>query len=147
MTPWTVARQAPQSKEFSTAVGSRSLLQGVLPTQGWNPGLLHCRQILYQLNHQGSPELLTGRHHLNPEGKDSSWTHKKITRGKTSRNRHGLPGTAIIRASPALICDELFLSKKIINKPRKVSHLQSRTSSGTEPAQRFQGENPLKVNN
>ena len=63
------------------------------------------------------------------------------------QNQQGLPGTATIRASPALICDELFLSKKIINKPRKVSHLQSRTWSGTEPAQRFQGENPLKVNN
>ena len=32
-----------------------SLLQGVFPTQGSNPGLLHCRQILYCLNHQGSP--------------------------------------------------------------------------------------------
>ena len=32
-----------------------SLLQGVFPTQGSNPGLLHCRQILYQLSHKGSP--------------------------------------------------------------------------------------------
>ena len=30
------------------------LLQGIFPTQGSNPGLLHCRQILYLLNHQGS---------------------------------------------------------------------------------------------
>ena len=29
---------------------------GDLPNQGWNPGLLHCRQILYQLSHQGSPK-------------------------------------------------------------------------------------------
>ena len=35
-------------------VGSLSLLQGIFPTQGLNPGLLHCRQILYQLSHQGS---------------------------------------------------------------------------------------------
>ena len=34
---------------------SLSLLQGIFPTQGWNPGLPHCRQILYQLNHRGSP--------------------------------------------------------------------------------------------
>ena len=34
-----------------TGVGSRSLLQGVLPTQGSNLGLLHCRGILYQLSH------------------------------------------------------------------------------------------------
>ena len=39
-------------------VGSLSLLQGIFPTQGWNPGLPHCTQILYQLNHQGSPRIL-----------------------------------------------------------------------------------------
>ena len=39
----------------NTRVGSLSLLQGIFPTQGSNPGLLHCRQILYQLNYQGSP--------------------------------------------------------------------------------------------
>ena len=38
-----------------TGVGSLSLLQGVFPTQGSNPGLPHCRQILYQLGHNGSP--------------------------------------------------------------------------------------------
>ena len=36
-------------------MGVLSLLQGILPTQGSNPGLLHCRQILYQLSHKGSP--------------------------------------------------------------------------------------------
>ena len=35
-----------------TGVGSLSLLQGIFPTQKSNPGLLHCRQILYQLNHK-----------------------------------------------------------------------------------------------
>jgi len=39
-------------------VGSLSLLQGIFPTQGSNPGLLHCRQILYQLSHQGSLRIL-----------------------------------------------------------------------------------------
>ena len=33
------------------------LLQGIFPTQGWNPGLLHCRQTLYRLSHRGSPEI------------------------------------------------------------------------------------------
>ena len=32
--------------------------RGIFPTQGSNPGLLHCRQILYQLSHQGSPRIL-----------------------------------------------------------------------------------------
>ena len=34
---------------------SLSLLQGIFPTQGLNPGLWHCRQILYQLSHRESP--------------------------------------------------------------------------------------------
>ena len=56
-TPWTI-----QSMEFSRSeywsvpriLGSLSLLQGIFPTQGSNPGLLHCRQILYSLSCQGS---------------------------------------------------------------------------------------------
>ena len=39
----------------NTGVGSRSLLQGIFPTQGLNPGLPHSRQILYQLSHQENP--------------------------------------------------------------------------------------------
>ena len=35
-----------------------SLLQVIFPTQGLNPGLPHCRWILYQLNHKGSPRIL-----------------------------------------------------------------------------------------
>ena len=45
----------PQEKSKNTAVGSLSLLQGIFRTQDWNRGLLHCRQILYQLSYQGSP--------------------------------------------------------------------------------------------
>ena len=40
----------------NTGVGSLSLLQGIFPTQGSNPDLLHCRWLLYQLSHQGSPK-------------------------------------------------------------------------------------------
>ena len=36
----------------NTGVGSRSLLQGIFPTQGSNPGLPHCRRMLYQLSHR-----------------------------------------------------------------------------------------------
>ena len=50
-TPWNSPGQ-------NTKVGSLSLLQGIFPTQGSNPGLPHCRQILYQLSHQGSPRIL-----------------------------------------------------------------------------------------
>ena len=49
--PWN----APGQK---TGVGSCSLLQGIFPTQGWNPGIPHCRQVLYQWSHQQSPRIL-----------------------------------------------------------------------------------------
>ena len=48
ISPWNSPGQ-------NTGVGCLSLLQGIFPTQGLNPGLLHCRRILYQLSHKGSP--------------------------------------------------------------------------------------------
>ena len=42
----------------NTGVCSLSLLQGIFPTQGSNLGLPHCRQILYQLSHKGSPRIM-----------------------------------------------------------------------------------------
>ena len=39
----------------NTGVGFHFLLQEIFPMQGLNPGLLHCRQILYWLSHQGRP--------------------------------------------------------------------------------------------
>ena len=45
----------PQGKPKNTGVGSLSLLQGIFPTEELNRGLLHCRQILYQLSYEGSP--------------------------------------------------------------------------------------------
>ena len=58
-TPWNSPGQ-------NTGVDSLSLLQGIFPTQGSNPGLLHCRWILYQLSHlrREAPE---------PPGKDLCW--------------------------------------------------------------------------
>ena len=44
----------PPGKPKDTGVGSLSLLQQIFPTQELNRGLLHCRQILYQLSYQGS---------------------------------------------------------------------------------------------
>ena len=48
----------PQEKPEKTRVGSLCLLQGIFPTQGWSPGLLHCRWILNQLSQKGSPRIL-----------------------------------------------------------------------------------------
>ena len=41
----------------NTGMGSLSLLQRIFPAQISNPGLLHCRWILYQLSHKGSPRI------------------------------------------------------------------------------------------
>ena len=43
------------SPDQKTRVGRLSLLQGIFPTQRSNPGLLHCRHILYQLSHKRKP--------------------------------------------------------------------------------------------
>ena len=68
----------------NTWVGSLSLLQGIFPTQGLNPGFPHCRWILYQMRHKGSPCL--------PEGTCNSYSismkigmsdrQKEVTRAK-----------------------------------------------------------------
>ena len=60
-TPWAVAHQAIcpwNSPGKNTGVGCHALLQGIFPTQGCNPGFLHCRQILYCVSYQGSPRIL-----------------------------------------------------------------------------------------
>ena len=54
-TPWTVTCQASGT---NTGVASHAHLQGIFLMQGWNSGLLPCRQILYCLSHQGSPRIL-----------------------------------------------------------------------------------------
>ena len=43
---------------MNTGAGSLSILQGIFTTQELKQGLLHCRQILYQLSYQGSPKVL-----------------------------------------------------------------------------------------
>ena len=56
---WPYGLYSPwNSPGQNTGVGSRSLLQEIFPTQGSNPGLSHCKRILYQLNHKGSPRIL-----------------------------------------------------------------------------------------
>ena len=65
--PWSSPGQ-------DTGVGSHSFLQGIITTQGLNPGLPHCRQILYQLSHQRGPRI--------PE-----WVAYPFSRG-TSRPRN-----------------------------------------------------------
>ena len=55
----------------NTGAGCHAPLQGIFPTQRSNPGLPHCRRILYRLNHQGSPRILEWVAYSFPRG--SSW--------------------------------------------------------------------------
>ena len=64
----------------NTGVGCQALLQGIFPTQGSNPDLLHCRWILYHLSHQGSiyifphgQNILSSENTMNSENIDH-WT-------------------------------------------------------------------------
>ena len=59
--PTIVTPSTIRSMEFpgqNTGEGSLSLLQGIFPIQESNPDLLHCRQILYQLSHKGTPRIV-----------------------------------------------------------------------------------------
>ena len=59
----------------NSGVGSLSLLWGIFPTQGLNPSLLHCRQILYQLNHEEGPIMLEWVAY--PFSRGSSWSRNR----------------------------------------------------------------------
>ena len=59
-----------------TGVGCQALLQGIFLTQGLNPGLPHCRLILYHLSHQGSPRILEWAAH--PFSRGSSWPRDQL---------------------------------------------------------------------
>ena len=59
----------------NTGVGCLSLLQGIFPLQVSNPGLLHCRWILYQLSLKGSPRILEWVAY--PFSRGSSWPRNR----------------------------------------------------------------------
>ena len=83
----------------NTGMGSRSLLKGIFITQGFNPGLPHCRQILYQQRHKGSPSIL-------------EWVASPFSSGASRpRNQTGVSCIAggfftnwAIRGAPCHIC-------------------------------------------
>ena len=88
----------------NTGVGSLSLLQGIFPTQGLNPGLPHCRKILYQLSDKGSASHKASQERVN-------WREKK---GK-ARGTHWLGSVFPTAKSKNFhllwipICSALFL--------------------------------------
>ena len=65
----------------NTGVGSLSLLQQIFLTQEYNQGLLHCRQILYQLSFPlpGKPELTFIYHHISKEVENRQIDYRKLS--------------------------------------------------------------------
>ena len=102
-------------------MGSFSLLQGIFPTQGSNPGLPHCRRILYQLSHQGSPSL--------KQGLISSLGHCYADKVNNGRNMPGSgPGTwkllerNAVSASPTPHCPPPHITLPYGSIPSRLLH-------------------------
>ena len=70
----------------NTGVGSHSFHHGIFPTQGSNLGLLHCRQILYLLSHQGMV-ILTSHNHFK---KEQSWSFPIHEWGQLFKKKIGI---------------------------------------------------------
>ena len=134
----------------NTGVGSLSLLQGIFPTQislteGLNPGLPHCRQILYQLGHQGSPRIL-------------EWVAYPFSSGSSQpRNRTRVSCIAggfftnwamvafkehwIIVGPAWITCPSHWMEKIIINESPPGSHgVRKRSPKEREPPHQEEGE-------
>ena len=89
------------------------------PTQGWSPGLPHCRQILYQLSHQGSPRILEWVAYIPSPG--------------------DLPNPGIELGSPELHVDSLIscIARWISLIIATQKHFASSRSLGTSPGSMF----------
>ena len=93
---------------------SLSLLQGIFPTQGLNPGLPNCRLILYQLSHQGSPRIL-------------EWVAYAFSRGSSwPRNQTGVSCVT-----------GRFFTNWAVRKPIIIPQMFSHRSEISEPDMRF----------
>ena len=76
---WAFGLYSPwNSPDQNTGVGGLSLLQGIFPTQGSNPGLPHCRWILYQLSYHSVDKLK--KKSLQLYGPPASWAPKFLIR-------------------------------------------------------------------
>ena len=91
----------------NTGVGSHCCLQGIFPTQGSNQGLLHCRQTLYRLSHQGSPRV-GGREENSTYG-GKSWTSQDLAKQMYSSTASSLSS----KRQPMSLAD----SSKLIQGP------------------------------
>ena len=100
----------------NTGVGSLSFLQGIFPTQGSNPDLPHCSQILYQVSHKGSSRIL-------------EWVAYPFSSG-SSRPAGIKPGSPALQADslpagPQLLLCKQFSIQSIKNNKNKIFILPS----------------------
>ena len=91
----------------NTGVGSLSLLQGIFATQGLNPGLPHCRQILYHLSHKGSPRILewVAYPFSSRSSQPRNWTRISYITGRFFTNRK------CTRFSSLIIANGIFIPR------------------------------------
>ena len=112
MTPWTGAHQGPLSMGILQAKilewVAMAPLQGVFPTQGLNPGLPHCRQIIYPLSPQGNP-------------KKAQYSVSSVQ--SLSRVQHATPWTAAHQASLSITNSRSLLKLMSIESVMPSNHL------------------------
>ena len=125
-------------------MGSYSLLKGIFPTQRSNSGLLHCRQILYCLSHQGSKESLN-------EGEIGIWkAGLKLNIQKTKITTSGPIQFSSVQSSRSVMSDSLGPHESQHPRPpcpsqtttRLETHLRlrrSQTEIGIDIRETFQG--------
>ena len=82
----------------NTRLGTIPFSRGIFPTQGLNPGLPHCRWIVYQLSHQGNPRILEWIAYPFSSGSSwpRNWTGVSCIAGRFFANYQGLSGKPLL---------------------------------------------------
>ena len=98
----------PPGKPKNTGVGSLCFLQRIFLTQESNWGLLHCRQILYQLSYEGSPKFFEVKVvKLYPTIRSMRFSRQEYWSGWSFPSPGNLPNPGIEPRSPTLQADSL----------------------------------------
>ena len=84
-------------------MGNHCLLQGIFPTQGSKQGLLHCKQILYHLSHQGSPHIRAGQGRVVDHTADIVEKYKTGFQAPSLEREHDLVGLEITQTGPSRV--------------------------------------------
>ena len=141
--PWAIYSPC-NSPGHNTGVGSFSLLQEIFPTQGSNPGLLHCRQILYQLSHKGSP-LSSYPHHYSNGEKNIKHTDSIVGIGNISSVQF-----SSVSQSCLTLCDPMDCSTPGFSVHHQLPELPQthvhRVSDATQPSHSLSSLSPPAFN-